>query len=286
MGSFDYVDFVTGLPIYEWSKKTYVLFVSEKNRFKEKSIRTFYIDDHYKPITFPLFGTYYGYGKFELNNEFKVLNDFALKYSGMNLLEEGHGGEVLLSEDILAEKNLLLSATLHDFYDNVISGQDMPNQILWQGEFRRKFTHKESLDERIQSFLEWKQIIDKEMPKIDEDDFIGQNRLLREHLGHAIIYPSLRDVFTFGEITDLDSRRTKSQLFILEELDNKEEIYQYLLDYFCFYTYLEYIRVPFQPKPSAGLHFIPKDYIKLKEIEMEAAKSIEKEYKEYLDYYS
>lgn len=281
MGSYKYTDFVTGLPIFEWSKKTYVLIASKKVERPIGGINTINITDHYTPVTFPLFGIYVGYGRFELDEDFKKQNDYALNDADIDLLDN----EGFLNEKHLGEKNVLMSATLYEFYMNVVFGQEMPNQTEWIGELEGEQTHQEIFDKRVHDLGEWKTIVEEKINQLPENETMDNAQILSEHEGHPILYPDVQKLFLFNELSFWNTPRTQKQIQLYETIQADEDMYRYFLAWYCFYRYMEYASISFQPITITGsdMHF---DYRKRKEMELMAYETLKKEYDAYMEDYS
>lgn len=265
MGSSEYTDFVTGLPIIEDSSLTYVLIISEKVTRSAPAHTRYSISDEFRPISFPLFGNYNSYGGFTLDDNYKKYNEIALK-----LLEADIEIEEPIKNQSINNIDFIVSATLLEYYNSVVFKENMAYQNRWQGEFEWGGTHKESFDKRIEEFMEWKE------DKDSSEKYTSS--------GEAIIQPDVENIHLKGRLDFfINTHKELKQEFIIESFNQDEDYYTYLLGWYCFYHYLQYIRVPFTPTLGGVEHHEMKYMQKHLELTNQALNSITKERNERYD---
>lgn len=291
MGSFNYTDFITGLPIEpinSVNQKTYVMFICRPNKheqYRQPEFNFTEISRKYEPIMYPLFVKYIDYGKFDLDNscEFVKLNDFAID------IHPNSKELKLLSANQIDTKELEASGffpcvTSYDLYLNAVRQQRLIDQNVRQGVFTNDFTYREALEDRLEHFKNYKKElgtlddpVDKKIYQMEEKVIISEPIFESENaLNYADVYKT--------------NYRQETQEKIYNYLTTKNNNYnyfkykEYLLHYHAFLGFMEMTNTPFMTVCGMGSQETNYDqHLLKKQLELQTAlraKQLDDEYRE------
>ena len=272
MGLFNFRDFITDLsiPMMDMDDK-YVLILGRSLMPEKSAQNVIDINIIVRPISFPFIGQYDDYGRFVLDTEdYRIQNKFALDY--LKTIDIELEDESVLDNHTLEERGILLMATSLDIYHGAIykSGMpDIPYDYYYEDvSFTEHFAN--TLIEGAEAVKKYSDLLDATTNEPDNQPH------LRYH-APQILNPDIRS----QSFVTLEASHTITNY--IEDKVTSKDITTHLLEWFCFYHFMEITGKMFKPIANLGGQQDSYEFTHLlKQLELEQAM---KQHASYEDYY-